>query len=174
MQTLSSHLKRALYSNSQEISFSREPIADSEPLSDGTYVAGLGGPMAPQQILIIPFVEGGPECGCKMRVSGWWLVGKAGDTTNLVYIRLTLAQFDVVASRFSGLGGRFLKSNEFCAGQLTLTAGDVGKHGLIVNDGLIAYTKIDLQGCQKFQFEFAQGEQRPGFGNALFAVTSDD
>jgi len=170
MYTLSSALKRALVNNSQEAEFSRDSVIETEPSKDGTYIAGLGGTTAPQQVLVIPFVDG---AGCDMRLSGWWLLGKptAGDN-DAVWIRLTLVQFKVVAGKFNGLGKRRLRANEFCAKRMLLIAGTVGEHGLIVNDGDIAYAKIDLQGCQKFQFEFTTDPEQPGFGNALFAVTS--
>ena len=172
MEMLSTKLSKALTANSENLVFSYPDVGLVEPVADGDFVAGLGGATSPQQILIVPYCEGAPGRQFSMRLYGWWNHGEIRDAANTIWLPLLLAEVACVAGPKNGSGGRLIKESEYFAQGITFVAGDLGMYGRIVQGGDVGYLKIDLQGCRKFRFDFAVGEQAPGFGNALWALTS--
>lgn len=174
IETLSTPLSRAFVSNSQAVDDLNVGPSPAEPSDDGAFPAGYNGAYAPQVLLVVPFCQGGPQSEFIMRVWGWWSAGAILDTEGSVWVPLLLAEVLCVAGSRNGLGARMLKDSEFLCDNLTLLSGDLGPSGKIIvpGPGRVAYLKLHLNGCQKFQFEFQAGEDPPALGNALWAKTS--
>lgn len=173
MFSYSTPLNKALAANSQMVSFLEDDddVLITEPLDSDTFVAGLGNQnRAPQQVMVLPYCDGGPNSEFDLRLYGWWVHGLPKDKNNLLWIRLLLAEFHCIAGSRNGYQTRLIKAGEHFASQINLTAGTVGQYGHVQN-GPIAYAKVDLQGCQKYQFACATGAGS-GLGNALWAITS--
>lgn len=168
METVSHPLTRLAAANSDNVDYDGPGVRETEP-TDGAYVAGLGGSLAPQQILLVPFGEGQGQF--KLRIYGWYHVGPAGAASEVLWIPLVLAEFEITLGSTSGRVGRKVAASERFANRIELLSGGVGQYGAIV-DGPIAFAKVDLHGVQKYSFDFAQGTLPGALGNCLFAETS--
>lgn len=159
--------------NSQLVDFDNDDVVATEPLDEDTFPAGIGTPTAgPQQLLILPYCEGPAGNVFYVRLYGWWPHGNLKDRNNLLWLRLLLVEFRVVSGSVTGLERRLIKASENFAESLEVTGGTVGRYGLVQNGG-VAYAKVDLQGCQKYQFVCAKGADGTVLGsNALWAITS--
>lgn len=174
IETLSTPLSKWQIDNSLAVDAQIIDFSSVEPSGDGIHRIGYGGSIAPEMVLLVPYCQGSPGSEFTMRVWGWWHAGAILDTENVVWVPLLLAEVLCVAGSNRGLGQRIVRDSDCACDTLTLLSGDLGKNGMIVQPGpgRIAYLKLHLHGCQKFQLEFQQGEDPPAFGNALWAKTS--
>jgi len=168
---MAAQLTRALFNNSENVQYTNPGIRSVEP-TDGAFVAGLGGALAPQQVLLLPFGDGAEGSAFKVRLYGWYHFGDVSRAGSVTWLPLVLAEMRVVLGAVNGLPYRNIESKERFACKLELLSGNPGFYGRLV-DGPIAHAKVDLAGCHKFSFDFAQDELSPGvFGNVLFAHAS--
>ena len=161
-------LTRALYTDSDNVDFDDPGIRESEPTVD-VQVAGLGGTEAPERLLLIPFGDGTLGSAFKLRLYGWYHVGPSKDANKVTWLPLVLAELRCVLGDKNGLASRLVEPKERFAREISLLLGDGGG---IVN-GPIAWAKVDLHGCRKFSFDFAQdGTLAGALGNCLWSPAS--
>ena len=164
-------LNKALAENSPNVDFTDPGVRETEPTTD-TFVGGLGSNFCPERILLVPYGAGSPGMQYDFRLYGWWHLGPSINANAVLWIPLVLAEIRVTLGTKGGLTNRIIRGNEFFASSLVALS-PLSLDGELV-DGPIAFGKIDLRGCRKFSFDFAQtGVPNPGaFGNVLWAPAS--
>lgn len=175
LETLSTPLTKALASNSPNVAWSPVAVQASEPVGDGIFVAGLGGAVTCPMLVILPFSQDGVGGQYYLRVYGWWHFGAVDDAANVVWVPLEIATLLCTSGPQQGVDARLLPSNQNFAGKLELVGGSLGHYGGLTsseNGEGIAYARVPLVGCRKFQFDFAPGPTPMALGNALFAKTT--
>lgn len=194
LDNLAAPVQRALTENSQRSDYANGfVVRDTEPgtairLLDGTSATAEDGVFnsarswatyGPPQILVMPFCSGSPGSQFRMKIWGWYNIGStvpSGQTVDPLtrWLPLPIAEFLCVAGSQCGLGGGYLKSNEFMAAQMTLVAGTLGQKGVLVSDegGIGAWAKIDLPAPRKIHFDFKPIGNLQANGNCLWMQTS--
>lgn len=166
--TASHPLTRALPTNGDKPDFREPDVSDTEPSGDGVFLAGGGGDAAPQQVEVYPIGEGGPGTTFELYIYAWRLYGAPADEAKF-WLDGLLASFACTLGQYAGLQGRLLKPSERFASELVLTGGWLGRYGGVVSPAAKAWFRLDLQGCQRFQF-IVRAET--ALGNALWAPGS--
>ena len=158
-------LRRALAGMSFNGSWSAFQPTVAEPSGDGLLPAlGVDGANVAARLFVAPFGTGPSGMSFSVRLVGWRL---SGTSPAIVWIGpFLLAEFLCVTGDLTGPPTNFaqaplLTDTEWLCDQMALTAGSVGpEYGEVVSPGpgssLAAFALIELRGCQRFQFDFAQ------------------
>lgn len=162
----SAPLRKALTRNSRAVVLSETwfevtgtaPTNDTTKNREGIFDVPEG-PITPS-ICVVPFAEGDPGGQFWLRLWGWRRLGK--DPNTEIWIPLLLSQMLCVLGTQMGFKNREITQRERFVSQI------VGANA--VNDR-VSYAVVGLRGCQKFQFDIAQGSVGPAYGNALWAST---
>ncbi len=125
--------------------------------------------VAASRICVLPFAYGEPFAEFYTRIYGWRRLGDSNDPM-VIWIPTLLVELFGITSSQSGIIGNYLGPTEYLVDTLSVTNGSLGSgYGTSPGGGLPAYAVLDIQGCQKIQFDFVVGEEYPAFGNALWA-----
>lgn len=182
IDTLSMPLDKALASNSSAATFATFELVAADPTlgdSTGTYLAGGEfGSTAPNRVRILPFCEGNAGAAFSVRVFAWLRMNNQTNYSDrMIWLPVLLAEFACVSCNrsgppvaYPGPSRSLIKETEYFCDTITLVQGTLGKDGYITSTGpgtdLIASVMLDLQGCRRFQFDFAQTD--PVNMNALY------
>ena len=168
IETLSSPLVKALTRNSRAVVLSETwfrvtgtaPVDDTTLNREGIFDVPEG-PVHPG-IVMLPYCEGEPGGQWWMRLWGWRRFGK--DVNTEIWIPYLLLEAVCVAGTEMGIEGRNITQRERFAASIGVTRGNA----YVMND-TVSYAAVGLGGCQKFQFDIAQGSVGPAYGNCLWA-----
>lgn len=169
----SSPLQKALAFNSPDSYLfdpeltATEPGTNSaqNPFDIGVFSVGGEGEI-PGQILVQPFCYGEPGVEFWVRIHGFRKIRADGWTT--LWEPSLLAEFLCRAGMYGGVSGGALAEKEYLADGIMQTAGMPCSITALWN-GRPAVAVVPLMGCDKFQFDFAPGEELPAFPNAFWA-----
>lgn len=177
IEQLSQALTKALPLNSQSVAYSldvqaraTDPAIDSfGNVVDGVFDAGseTTGSTAPR-LCVLPYAQGAPQAEFWLRVIGWRLLRSTPTAQDGLWLPAILAELWVQLGTAQGVDGTKILGSEYFAGAIVLRSGVARVYGP-AGERDAAYAIIPLQGCQKFQFDFAFGDEVPAFGNALWA-----
>ena len=172
-QILSSPLAKALYNDSRNLEWTQIFTKTTAPQkydgtngTDGVFLIGDEGMMAPRGLVLIPFCGGEQGANFWVRLYGWRQFGK--DPGTLLWIPMILAEFACIATFQGGFRDHVIAENERFVDSIGLSAGS----GSIVAPGAgqVAYMTVPLLGSQRVQFDIVCGDELPAFGNCLFAT----
>ncbi len=174
--TPSNPLSKALTGNSTSVTPTRFYDARAtEPTDDGVYVAGLGGAVAGNRVMVMPFSDGIVGSRFWMRLWGWRVV--QGLVSEQLWVPQLLVEMLCVTGNFPGplspqkgqKSPRVLQEYEKLCSAMLVTNGSLGRSGEIRVNGISpAAAWVELVGAQKFQFEFQRHEFDNLSMNAFF------